>query len=174
MSMQQSIVSDAVWLADQLRRGFDGDSWHGYSLTRILADVDERTAAARPLPAAHTIWEIVLHVTAWTGEVARRLADAPPAMPAEGDWPAVGAATGGRWRAALAELGAAHARLEHAVATLPPERLHDLVGTQRDLQTGTGLTKAQIINGQVQHYAYHAAQIALLKKGLTGEGRAAP
>ncbi|HEU5170363.1 MAG TPA: hypothetical protein VFU46_07490 [Gemmatimonadales bacterium] len=30
---------------------------------------------ARPIPGAHTIWELVLHVTGWRREVARRLDD---------------------------------------------------------------------------------------------------
>ena len=170
---QDPIAGDGAWLADQLRRGFDGDPWHGSSLARILADVDAPAAAARPLPAAHAIWEIVLHVTGWTREVTRRLGGAPPAPPPEGDWPEVGPATPERWRAALDDLAAAHAQLERAVAGLPPARWRERVGTPRDIEAGTAVTCAQLVNGLVQHDAYHAGQIALLKKGLAAGGPAA-
>jgi uncharacterized damage-inducible protein DinB len=123
------------------------------------------SASARPLPAAHCIWEIVLHVTAWTGEVTRRLGGAPPTQPAEGDWPQVGPPTPERWQAALAALAEAHVVLERAVLDLPPEEWRQLVGGERDIAAGTGVTKAQLVNGLVQHDAYHAGQIALLRKG---------
>ncbi len=155
-----------AWLADQLRRGYDGDPWHGSSLTRILAGLDAGAAGARPLPAAHCIWAIVLHITAWTREVTRRLGGAPPAQPAEGDWPEVGASTSERWQAALAGLSEAHFELERAVRALPPEQWREIVGSERDAATGTGVTKAQLVIGLVQHDAYHAGQIALIRKGV--------
>ncbi len=155
-----------AWLADQLRRGYDGDPWHGWPLTRSLAGLDAAAAAARPLPAAHSIWELVLHITGWTGEVTRRLAGAPPGQPAKGDWPEVGATTPERWQAALAALTEAHVELERATRALPPEQWREMVGSERDVAAGTGVTKAQLVNGLVQHDAYHAGQIALLRKGL--------
>jgi len=47
-------------IADQLKRAFEGKSWHGPSLLEILKDVTAGQAAARPIPGAHSIWEIVL------------------------------------------------------------------------------------------------------------------
>ncbi|MDF1506305.1 DinB family protein, partial [Roseisolibacter sp. H3M3-2] len=74
-------------LADTLRRSVDGHAWHGPSLVELLEGVDAHAAATRAVPGAHTIWELVLHLTAWTREVARRVDGAAPAMPVEGDWP---------------------------------------------------------------------------------------
>ena len=42
-------MSESARLADQIRRAFDGEAWHGPALMEILADVDAATAAARPL-----------------------------------------------------------------------------------------------------------------------------
>ena len=36
-----------------------------------LHEMSSHAAAARPIPNAHSIWEIVLHAAAWAGEVAR-------------------------------------------------------------------------------------------------------
>ena len=66
-------MSEAARIADQLRRAFDGEAWHGDSLFEILEGVTAAQAAARPVKNAHTIWELVLHIAAWDGAVLRRL-----------------------------------------------------------------------------------------------------
>ena len=52
--------SEAARIADQLRRAFDGEAWHGDSLFEILKGVSAKQAAARPVANAHSIWELVL------------------------------------------------------------------------------------------------------------------
>jgi hypothetical protein len=52
--------SESALIADQLRRAFKGDAWHGPALLELLDDVDAATAAAKPLPDVHSIWELVL------------------------------------------------------------------------------------------------------------------
>ena len=47
-----------------------GPMWHGPALAEVLEGVTAERAAARPIPGAHTIWEIVLHIIAWA-EIAR-------------------------------------------------------------------------------------------------------
>ncbi len=39
-----------------------GEPWHGDAIWHILEGVSPEQAAARPLPHAHTIWEIVMHM----------------------------------------------------------------------------------------------------------------
>jgi hypothetical protein len=39
--------SETALLADQLRRAFEGDAWHGPALLELLQDVDAATAAAQ-------------------------------------------------------------------------------------------------------------------------------
>jgi len=60
-----SPTSESVLIAEQLRRAFEGDAWHGPALLELLQDVDAVTAAAKPLPDVHSIWELVLHVAVW-------------------------------------------------------------------------------------------------------------
>ncbi len=69
-------MSEASRIADQLRRAFDGDAWHGDSVLEILNGVTAAQAAARPITHAHSIWELVLHIAAWDGVVLRRLGGA--------------------------------------------------------------------------------------------------
>ena len=65
-------MSECARLADQIRRAFDGEAWHGDALVEVLANVSAKQAAARPIKSAHNIWEIVLHIGAWDGAVLRR------------------------------------------------------------------------------------------------------
>jgi hypothetical protein len=48
-------MSESDHIADQLRRAFYGDAWHGDSLFEILAGVTAAQAAARPVKDAHSI-----------------------------------------------------------------------------------------------------------------------
>jgi uncharacterized damage-inducible protein DinB len=152
-------------LIDDLERAYDGDPWHGPSLATVLNGVDAQRAAARPIARAHSIWELVLHLTSWTREVARRLRGASPAAPLEGDWPAVPqAASDDEWKRALAGLAAANRDLVAAVGDCSPEQLERRVGNTRDPALGSGQTYGAMVRGLAQHHAYHGGQIILLRR----------
>src|SRR5690349_3923664 len=78
--------SDFDALRDDLRQVYDGDPWHGSPITAVLKGVDAQTAARRSISHAHTIWEIVLHMTGWTREVSSRVRGRDATNPSE-DWP---------------------------------------------------------------------------------------
>jgi uncharacterized damage-inducible protein DinB len=157
-------VSRLAALAEDWRRSCRGDAWHGSSLGALLKEIDAPRAAAHPIPGGHSIWEIVLHIAAWTGEVARRLEGHEPALPVEGDWPAPADPTRSNWQDTLDALAAAQARLEAALVALPESRLGARVGGDRDAPLGTGVTHEGMISGVLQHNAYHGGQIALLAR----------
>jgi uncharacterized damage-inducible protein DinB len=127
---------------------------------------DEAGAAARPIPKAHSIWELVLHMTGWKNETARRLAGAVACMPVEGDWPDIGEPTEARWKEALARLEAAHQALIAAVKALPEAKLYEPTNDTRSGPLGTGVPYYVLLHGIVQHDVYHAGQISLLKKAV--------
>ena len=150
-------------IIDQMQRAFDGDAWHGPSVIASLSGVTTQQATAHPIPPAHSIWEIVLHMISWKNEVRRRIGGADPATPLEGDWPEAGRRDPAAWSATLATLRVAHEALVSAARTLSDERLNEMVGTKRDPALGTG-TYYVLLHGSVQHDIYHAGQISLLKK----------
>lgn len=152
-------------IADELRRSIGGDAWHGSSLLVTLRGVDARAASARPIAAAHTIWEIALHAAAWMREVARRLDGGEPGEPAAGDWPAPRQGDAA-WRAALADVQAAGDELLAALARFPADRLDDPVGGARDAALGVGVSYRVTLHGAAQHNAYHGGQISLLRRAL--------
>jgi uncharacterized damage-inducible protein DinB len=157
-------MSEIDRIADELARAHQGEPWHGSSARQILDDVTAATAAARPIPGAHSIWELVLHLIAWRGEVARRVGGGDPAEPAEGDWPPVTETTEAAWTRALARLEESHGRLEAALRRLQEARLDELVGRLRDPAVGTGVTYYVMLHGIAQHDAYHLGQVSLLKR----------
>ena len=159
-------MSEIERIADQLRREYDGDPWHGSPLKSILDGVTAEQASARIAPSVHSIWELVLHVAAWKGEVRRRLTGVPAAEPAEGDWPATEPHTPERWNDALAKLQQVHQELVAEVRRLPESKLFMATHDQRDPALGTGVSYYELLHGIVQHDVYHSGQIALLKKAL--------
>src|ERR1700719_385917 len=135
--------SDFDALKEDLRKVYDGDPWHGSSITDVLKGVDADTAELKSIPQAHTIWEIVLHMTAWTREVASRVRGAAAKSPPE-DWPAVRFGGGERaWNAAKDDLAAAQKEIEAAVAALKAD---DLVRWIENHE-GAGYTVGTVIRG---------------------------
>jgi uncharacterized damage-inducible protein DinB len=157
-------MSETARIADELEREHEGDPWHGSPLRAILEGISATRAAARPIPGAHSIWELVLHMTGWKNETTRRLTGAVACLPAEGDWPDVGEPTDERWQAALTRLEAAQDGLIAAVKALPETRLYEPSNDTRSAPLGTGVSYYVLLHGIVQHDVYHAGQIALLKK----------
>jgi len=160
-------MRETIRIIDELTRAIDGDAWHGDPIAKILDGVTAAQAASRPVPEAHTIWEIVRHMTAWTNEVARRLSGRPAGEPAEGDWPAASGTNESNWRQDAAALFQAHRGLIAGIENLRDDDLFAPTSDPRNRQTGVGVTHYVLLHGLAQHHAYHAGQIALLKKGCT-------
>ena len=151
-------MSETARLAEQLRRALDGEAWHGDSVLEILEGVDANAAAAKPIPNAHSMWELLLHIAAWDDAVRRRL-DSPELITLNGDenFPPVKDASAAAWEKAVQQSVHAHRQLVKAVEELPDSRLSERVpGKDYDIR--------MMLNGIVQHELYHAGQIALLKK----------
>lgn len=160
-------MSEPARLADELRRAYDGDPWHGPSIRAALEHVDFAAAMARPFPDGHTIAELVQHMTAWTREVTRRLDSLTARDPADGDWPAVLATNDAEWQGMVNALGTANAALAVAVERLDDGQLQAQIGDDRVPALGSGVTRYVTLHGLAQHHAYHAGQIALLRKWVS-------
>jgi hypothetical protein len=157
-------MDDHTRLLDTLRRSHDGEPWHGPSLRELLADVDHVLAASHPVPGAHTIWEIVRHLSVWMLAVRRRMAGEVVEHDGVSDWPRVTSAGEAAWLATLDVLEQAHRAIVRVVEAMPADALYERV-------PGKDYTVAHMLHGVVQHTAYHSGQIALLKR-VAREGAA--
>jgi len=155
-------MSETARIADQLRRAFRGEAWHGDSLLELLDGVMAAEAAAHPIKHAHSIWELVLHITAWDSAVRRRLAGEAVALSDEQNFPSVMDTSEPAWRRALEHAKQVHTELVDAVAAFPDERLGERVPGKT--QEPDYYNFYYMLHGVVQHELYHAGQIALLKK----------
>ena len=158
--------SEPSRIIDQLVHAHTGDPWHGSPVVAVLKGVTAEQAAQRPPNGAHSIWELVLHMTGWRNEVAARITGKTAGEPEGGDYPAIGKPTTERWTAALEALDAAHRRLVDMTRGLSEEQLWRPTKDSRTDPTGTGATAYELLHGIVQHDAYHAGQIAILKRIL--------
>ncbi len=149
-------MNESLRVADQLHRSFYKEPWHGPSLKEVLEGISAEGAAARPLPSAHTIWELVNHLHAWLVEAAATVrGKAYESLKGERDWPPVLDTSSEAWERILAALQEAEESLEPAVQALPEEKLGH--GDQ---------SLYYLVHGITQHSAYHAGQIAILKKNI--------
>jgi uncharacterized damage-inducible protein DinB len=152
-----STNSEPARIADQLRRAYEGDAWHGPALLELLEGVDARTAAAKPLANVHSIWELLLHTAVWDEATLQRLAGRVCQPTGDANFPPVKEPTEAAWRKAVAEAKRTHDTLVKTVEGLPDSRLRDQV-------PGKDYNFYHLLHGVVQHELYHAGQIAILKK----------
>ena len=162
-------MSHAALLTDLLRRVLAGDPWHGSNIATLLDGLSAADASRHVATGGHSIWELVVHMTAWTREVHARLERAEAGEPAGGDWPEIGAATETAWADATRALFETHAALANALAETDDARLDVPVIDHRDRAAGTGLSTLVTLHGLVHHTVYHAGQIALLRRALRDE-----
>lgn len=150
-------MNESQRLARQLDLALHGEAWHGPSWQEILTDVTAATAAMRPVPSAHSIFELLGHVSTWNEVVRLRLEGHSPNVTDQENFPETERLDETSWNAAVARFVDQGSALREAIAAFPPERLHEtrpnLDGTWQDL-----------ILGQLQHVLYHAGQAALVKK----------
>lgn len=144
-------------IIDQLRKSFEGEAWHGPAVLELLADVDEKRASARPVENAHSIWEIVKHISAWEASAINGIDGIPIDLTDDEDWPQVEDFSASSWQETIAHLEHTHKRV---LARL--ESVND-----QDLLRGVpnrNYSLYFLLHGIVQHNLYHAGQIAILKK----------
>lgn len=151
-------MSQIEFIVDQLKRAFDGEAWHGPALMEVLADVDAATAAAHPISTAHCIWELVLHLAAWEQVIITRIVEGKAVqLSDEKNFGHIEQVNDAAWRQALDTLQRKHQELIKVASQLTESRLTDPVA-------GKDYNLLFMLNGAVQHAAYHGGQIALLKR----------
>ncbi len=145
-------------IKDQLSRAFEGESWTGPSVMEVLKDIEPEKAASKPIPNAHSIWEILEHMNSDIQNVIRRMHGDSTPMTDEEDWPKVTDTRRESWRDLMSRFKTSHNELLDEVSKLKPEQL--------DNPILEGLSSYYVtLHGVVQHNQYHLGQISILKKG---------
>jgi uncharacterized damage-inducible protein DinB len=145
-------------IVEQMRLAFEGGAWHGPAILEVLKGVDAEVACQHSIVGAHSIWELVLHLSATQAILLRRIRGEDAGLSDADFWLPVPEITVDNWQAAVEELTRQERELRDAVAAFPEVKLE-----QKLMPSGT-TTAYATFHGHIQHNSYHAGQIALLKK----------
>lgn len=158
-------MSEVERIRNQFERAFDGAAWHGPSVHSLLEGVTAEQAAAHPIPGAHSIWELTLHIAAWEDACRRRLEGDPAQLADDENFPPVPDTSRAAWENTKTKLIDAHRRLLNAISAIDDSRLDQPIIDSAE----TTFSSAYVtLHGGVQHTLYHAGQIAILKKAIEG------
>ena len=152
-------------LANQIRRAcnghLNGQPWSGPSASDVLLGVNTEMAKAHPIPGAHSIWELVRHMTVWAEVACRRIAGEIVEPTSDEDYPPP---TGDQhaldWEEDRMMFHIAHDDLANAVEALDDDALNTRLVSRENH------TIYITAHGVAQHVLYHTGQIALLKRAL--------
>ena len=150
-------MNDSERLAQQIQKTLDGGAWHGPSWREALDGVTREAALTRPISKGHTIAEIVGHAAVWHNVVRLRLNGETPQVSDAEDWPDSVIADDAAWTKAVFHLLETGRQLHETVSTFPTARLHER-------RPGIEETWLDLIMGELQHIAYHAGQVSILRK----------
>ncbi len=139
-----------------LEKTFEKYPWFGQSMMEILSSIDPKIVDQRH-GLAHTINELVLHMTSWRKFATKRIEGVDDyEVSDEMNFPKPGS-----WQNAMAELKASQTALIAAMKNFPESRLGDIVPSKSHKYTYYTL-----LHGIIQHDIYHLGQVAILKKVL--------
>jgi uncharacterized damage-inducible protein DinB len=152
-------MTEVQRIAVQLGNAYAGTAWHGPSLTEALTGVSAADAAAHPVRKAHSIWEIVHHLHAGYGVVSARLRGERADISDAEDWPPVPEPSEAAWKRDRADLDRRHQELVAQITHLQDAGLDAPIVANYSSVYRT-------LHGHIQHVAYHAGQMVLLRKSL--------
>jgi uncharacterized damage-inducible protein DinB len=161
-------VSEIARIADLLEETFEGTPYYGPSVLGAFEKVTAEVAAQKPCWSAHSIWDLVAHLTAEL-EYAHAVIQgtAGPWVEGETTWPAVSDTSEAAWREAIEGLKRANRALVRAV-----RQLDDSLLDQQPIQVRGPYYL--MLHGTMQHSIFHSGQISLLtgQMALEDEGEA--
>lgn len=147
-------MQETARICQQMKQMVYGEAWHGPTLCEVLDGVTAEIAAAKPISGFHSIWELLGHLTVIQEMMCERIA---VGADSQDQWPATPEPTEAAWQQAIDRFKSAEDRLRQAVAALSDDRLPLL------WRPGAS-SMYNNLHGNIQHTAYHIAQIGLLKK----------
>ncbi len=157
-------TSELSRIAAELERAYSGDAWHGPNMSVTLKGVRAFSANVRPIPTAHSIWELVRHLTAWNDIVRRRFLGELVKVSPEQDWPPVEDTSPEAWERDIAAL---HKSVQTFIADIKNAgRKPNCDVILKKKVRGKTHNVYVMLHGAVQHNLYHTGQIAILRKAI--------
>lgn len=144
-------------MTNMLREIYEGEPWHGPSVTKVLSDISPQQALSA-LGDSHNIIELVLHMTAWRNFVIRRLeGDERYEVSEDENFKIITNITDEAWEAAKLTLAKSQEKLVGLLSQCNDDQLLKTVENR-------SYNYYVLLHGILQHDVYHLGQMALLKK----------
>ncbi len=155
-------MSEIDRIVHLMEQTFEGNPYYGPSVMDTLEHATADLAIRKPTWSAHSIWELVLHLTAELN-YARQVIDGTAGAWIEGEttWPAVTDISETAWKKAIHELRKANRAFVQAVKEMD----NSILDQQPFRVRGPYYL---MLHGTMQHSIYHSGQISLLmgQRGL--------
>ena len=157
-------MSEITRIAALMEETFEGSPYYGDSVLGALENVTADVASQRPPWSAHSIWDLVVHLTAEL-DYARNVIEgtAGPWVEGETTWPAIPDRSREAWAKAVEDLKRANRSLVALV-----KQLDDPVLEQQPIHVRGPFYI--MLHGTMQHSIFHAGQISLLTGQSTHDG----
>jgi hypothetical protein len=155
-------MSEIERITHLLQETFAGQPYHGPSVLGALENVTADVAARKPPWSAHTIWDIVAHLTAELTYARQVLEGTAGPWDTTLTWPAVTDTSPAAWEGALQDLKQANQALVLAV-----EQLDDAVLDRQPMRVRGPFYV--MLHGTIHHNVHHAGQLSLLRGQMSPE-----
>ena len=153
-------MKDQVRLKKLFEDHFDGDPWIEVQILASLRGLQAKDAA-KNLYGLNSIWQIVHHMTCWRQTILQRVQGKELRSPSDNYFIVINDVSTAAWTAAVARLKKSQTDLL-AYLTNDPGDL--------DEPAGNKYTRYELLQGLLQHDAYHLGQIVMIKKLLALPG----
>ena len=134
---------------------FNGEPWIDVGLMQTLKGLSP-TDAATNINGLNSVWEIIHHITCWRITLLKRIKGEKIPSPADNYFIPVADKTPKAWRETIA-------RLKSSQKDLLLFLNKDIAGPD-EIPAQGAYTRYELLQGVLQHDAYHLGQILLIKK----------
>lgn len=145
-------MSDQDIIINTLKDVYEGNPWHGPSISSVLSQIAEDKLNAK-IGSTHSIIELILHMVAWRTFVIQKLkGDKDYVVDEEANFP-----KGTSLRDAIHQLDKSQAELISAITHFDQQRIHDEVPFKK-------YSYYKMIAGITHHDLYHLGQIVMITR----------
>lgn len=149
-------MSEIDRIVGLLEESFEGKPYYGPSILGTLENVTADVATRKPRWSAHSIWDLVAHLTAELDYALSVIkGTAGPWIEGETTWPALTDTSEVAWQKAVTDLKRANGAFVQAV-----KQLDDTVLDRKPIRVRGPYYL--MLHGTLQHSIYHSGQISLL------------
>ncbi|HEY5692459.1 MAG TPA: DinB family protein [Cyclobacteriaceae bacterium] len=145
-------MNDQDIIINTLKDVYNGNPWHGPSITNVLSKLSENKLNAK-IGNGHSIVELILHIVAWRTFAIKKLkGDHDYNVDDEANFP-----KGRSLKDALDQLDNSQAELMDAINHFDPQKLNEEI-------PGKKYSYYKMIAGITHHDLYHLGQIVMITK----------